>query len=162
ADLMPLVAAIDWRKQRRLWRQPSCVKNLAPWKMRYFKAFRPVSHRRLVSPQARFAAQQKEEPYADTSARSRDVIRRAKHLAYRPLTPASLTGAVFVASTTVASGTLSQRWHAGFARFYDRMFERGVFTALATRDRAPERICVLDFRPYPFFGSRRQHYVCQP
>jgi hypothetical protein len=71
-------------------------------------------------------------------------------------------GTFFIAGTAIAAGRLSERWHAGFAPFYDRMFERGLFTALAPSDRAPERICVLDFRPYPFFGSRRQHRVCQP
>ena len=42
------------------------------------------------------------------------------------------------------------------------MFEQGLFTMLADPSRPPERICVLDLRPYPFFGSRRQHHVLQP
>src|SRR5262245_11110679 len=58
--------------------------------MSHFKALRPVSHRRLVSPQARFAGQRKQEQHACTPALSRDAIRRAKPLAYRLM--ATLTG----------------------------------------------------------------------
>ncbi|MGH7171659.1 MAG: hypothetical protein ACRELG_15390 [Gemmataceae bacterium] len=83
------------------------------------------------------------------------IVRRRLLLAF-------LAGVVFIVGIAVATATLSERWHAGFARYYDLMFEQGLFTSLAAVENAPERICVLDFRPYPFFGSRRQHYVCQP
>jgi hypothetical protein len=57
---------------------------------------------------------------------------------------------------------LAGRWHAGFARHYDRMFATSVFTDLAGREPSATRVCVLDYRGYPFFGSRRQYRLCQP
>ncbi len=75
---------------------------------------------------------------------------------------ASIVVAAGIVGAAAAAGSLSEQWHAGFAAFYDRKFEQGVFTALADPSRPAEIICVLDFRPYPFFGSRRQHHVCQP
>jgi hypothetical protein len=85
-----------------------------------------------------------------------------RHLAWRRLALATVAGAACIIGTAATAGELSERWHAGFASFYDRLFHPGVFTALAAPDRPRETICVLDFRPYPFFGSRRQHHVCQP
>lgn len=55
---------------------------------------------------------------------------------------------------------LADRWHRGFAPFYDRILSKGTYSALA--ERTPAVICVLDHRAYPFFGSRRQFRVCQP
>jgi hypothetical protein len=81
---------------------------------------------------------------------------------WRPRLAASIGIAAAIVGAAVVAGLLSQQWHLGFAAFYDRKFEQGVFTALADPSRPPETICVLDFRLYPFFGSRRQHHVCQP
>ena len=80
----------------------------------------------------------------------------------RPRLAAFVVGVAVLFGSAAAAGLLSGRWHSGFAAFYDRMFEPGLFTALDGPGRKPECICVLDFRPYPFFGSKRQHHVCQP
>jgi hypothetical protein len=57
---------------------------------------------------------------------------------------------------------LAHRWHSGFAAHYDRMLAGGLFRYLNETQPAGSRICVLDFRSYPFFGSSRQFRVCQP
>ena len=61
----------------------------------------------------------------------------------------------------VATASLSSRWHAGFARHFDREYSSAIIQRL---DEAPDgqRICVLGNQPYPFFGSRRQHRVLNP
>lgn len=52
---------------------------------------------------------------------------------------------------------LGQRWHREFASAYDQQFaDRFLIHELPALDPAAERICVLDHRYYPFFGSRRQ------
>lgn len=56
---------------------------------------------------------------------------------------------------------LADRWHRGFAAFYDRTLSPGTYSSLAA-NAPPGAICVLDHRGYPFFGSRRQFRVCQP
>jgi hypothetical protein len=72
--------------------------------------------------------------------------------------------AVLVAAAGLAwsVAALAQKWHDGFARHYDALFSTRVFTDLAQRDPAATRICVLEYRYYPFFGSRRQYSVCRP
>jgi hypothetical protein len=71
------------------------------------------------------------------------------------------------ASIAVAAGiggaALSFTWHKGFEEHYTRMFEDGVFAFLARSD-LPDgaKVCVLDERSYPFFGSRRQFRVSVP
>ncbi len=85
-----------------------------------------------------------------------------RHFSCRRLFTAPVLGIVFITGMAILVPILSQQWHRGFAQFYDSRLERGLFTGFATLGRPSETICVLDFRLYPFFGSRRQHYVCQP
>jgi hypothetical protein len=59
-------------------------------------------------------------------------------------------------------GALSERWHKGYIAHFDRTAGHGVFASIS-RELAPgESVCVLDSRPYPFFGPARQYHVCQP
>ena len=53
----------------------------------------------------------------------------------------------------------SQHWHSGFARFYDKFYFTQYFTQSGPKR---DRILVLDYRSYAFFGSRRQHFIIQP
>jgi hypothetical protein len=57
---------------------------------------------------------------------------------------------------------LAERWHRGFTGHYDRLLGGGGFRALAEGRSAEGKVCALYHRHYPFFGSRRQHRVCQP
>ena len=66
--------------------------------------------------------------------------------------------AVVMGSTT--AGLLSRRWHAAYAWHFDRYFHTHMFTDLAAG--GPQRLLVLDERPYPYLGSRRQNLVEQP
>jgi hypothetical protein len=74
---------------------------------------------------------------------------------------------LFTTSLVVAAGVggaaLSSAWHEGFNRHYNKMFRDNVFATLTTSG-VPDgaRLCVLDDRPYPFFGARRQFRVCVP
>jgi hypothetical protein len=56
----------------------------------------------------------------------------------------------------------ARKWHDGFARHYDTLFSTRIFTELARRDPPATRICVMEYRYYPFFGSRRQFSTCRP
>jgi hypothetical protein len=56
---------------------------------------------------------------------------------------------------------LAHRWHGGFTPFYDRTIAGGTYSDLSSATQAGS-ICVLHHRAYPYFGSRRQHRVCQP
>jgi hypothetical protein len=64
--------------------------------------------------------------------------------------------------SAVGADCLSRRWHTGFAAHYDRLFGESMFTQLAEKDPAGTRLCVLGYRYYPFFGSRRQFRVSRP
>ncbi len=59
-------------------------------------------------------------------------------------------------------GVLSDHWHGGYVRHYGTMFGTETFSVLEQADPASIRLCVHDYRGYPFFGSRRQIRVCQP
>ena len=66
---------------------------------------------------------------------------------------------VFVALAPV----LSQRWHAGFARFYDAHYRTTAFTRLAAADPPTRCVCAVNLtEAYPFFGSRGSTRVVQP
>lgn len=75
---------------------------------------------------------------------------------------AFLSTVALVVTSTIGIGQLSDRWHQGYARVYDRVFGDGLFEDLAAHAPRGTVICVLDLRPYPFFGSARQFQVCQP
>jgi hypothetical protein len=59
-------------------------------------------------------------------------------------------------------GRLSSNWHRQFSDHYDRFFGTRVFRWLAAIDSSATRICALNHRCYPFYGSSRQYRVCQP
>ena len=70
--------------------------------------------------------------------------------------------ALILAAVGWGVGALSDRWHRGYAQHYDAMFATQAFSDLERTDPASVRVCVHDYRGYPFFGSRRQFSVCQP
>jgi hypothetical protein len=70
--------------------------------------------------------------------------------------------AALLAGTAWGTSQLADRWHAGFASFYDRHFSVTTFAQLSTRDPETTRIGVFDYRYYPYFGSRRQFVVARP
>lgn len=61
-----------------------------------------------------------------------------------------------------AGEALAKRWHGGFTAYYEQKLGSEAFREAAGANPNPGRICVLDYRAYPFFGSGRQHRVCQP
>jgi hypothetical protein len=72
------------------------------------------------------------------------------------------SGVVVLAGATLSVGGLSTRWHRGFSQHYDRVFGGKIFQEAEKHEPESLRWCVLDYRAYPFFGSRRQFWVCQP
>jgi hypothetical protein len=60
------------------------------------------------------------------------------------------------------TSSLSARWHAGFDAHFNRQFSTTMFGQLAPKLPPDRRLCVLDLRPYAFFGSRRDIHVCRP
>jgi len=72
-----------------------------------------------------------------------------------------VAGLASLAGCALGIEHLATNWHQGFPTFYDRILSPGTYSFLA---KEPEtcRICVLDYRAYPFFGSRRQFQLCQP
>ncbi len=50
----------------------------------------------------------------------------------------------------------SARWHAGYAQHFNVFYGTQWFQEL---EKSGSRIVVLDERSYPFFGSRREHFV---
>ncbi|RMG34377.1 MAG: hypothetical protein D6725_14400 [Planctomycetota bacterium] len=60
-------------------------------------------------------------------------------------------------------GLRAGRWHEGFWRHYDASLRTRIFSRFVSRlEPDAERICVCDYRYYPFFGSRRRFDVCRP
>ena len=57
---------------------------------------------------------------------------------------------------------LSHLWHRDFAGFYDRFFATKVFSYLGQIKSGSPLIGVVDYRCYPFFGSRHQFRVIRP
>jgi hypothetical protein len=70
--------------------------------------------------------------------------------------------ALAVAAAFGGVAELSSRWHRDFVRHYDRMFSTRLFQELGRLDPAARRLCVLEYRYYPFFGPGRQSPVCRP
>jgi hypothetical protein len=71
-------------------------------------------------------------------------------------------GAAVLAGSAWGAGWLAERWHSGFAPAYDRLLGTEACSSLAERVAGATRLCVLDYRHYPFFGSDRRFRVCQP
>lgn len=63
---------------------------------------------------------------------------------------------------SIGTGILASRWHNEFDRHFDQHFRTTAFTKLNDGAFDGTRICVLDYRPYAFYGSRRQHHVINP
>ncbi len=72
--------------------------------------------------------------------------------------------ALIAAVASLAWGTeaLSRKWHADFTHHYDSLFRTRIFADLARCDPSTTRLCAMDYRYYPFFGSRRQYSLCRP
>jgi hypothetical protein len=71
---------------------------------------------------------------------------------------------IVVSGVLTMAGThyLSQRWHGSFARFYDSLLGFETISRLDAHACSGSTIAVLDYRPYPYFGSRRQHRTIRP
>lgn len=69
---------------------------------------------------------------------------------------------VLAAAFGFVAAQLSEAWHRGYAPHYDRALGTNVCTYLSRQVPGGTPICVLDYRSYPFFGSRRQFPVVQP
>src|SRR5262249_36831728 len=69
---------------------------------------------------------------------------------------AAVCGAVFLGDW------LASRWHKGFAPYYDGLFGGRIVTEVTENTPPLTKVCVLHYRPYPFFRSRRQVRLCQP
>jgi len=72
------------------------------------------------------------------------------------------TAALMVCVPAAGVYCLSNWWHRGYAARFDCDFSTDVFTQIERRLRDAARICVLEDRVYPFYGSRRQFHVCNP
>jgi hypothetical protein len=62
----------------------------------------------------------------------------------------------------MAGDYLSDHWHRGYVKHYDRMSTSGLISNLVRFIPPATRICILDSRPYPFFGSKREYRISQP
>jgi hypothetical protein len=71
-------------------------------------------------------------------------------------------GVAALAGSAAGVDCLAGHWHEGFAGHYDQMWDAPIVSRLAELGEGGDRICVLAYRPYPFFGSGRQGAVCQP
>lgn len=72
------------------------------------------------------------------------------------------TGCVTVGLLAVGTGFLTARWHAEYDGHFDRHFRTTAFTTLHQATSPASGILVLDYRPYPFYGSARQQHVINP
>lgn len=82
-------------------------------------------------------------------------------LRFRRLSPYLIALCAF-AALAWGNHALATRWHRNFAAFYDSYYYTDAFTSVSSLDPNSERICVCDYRYYPFFGSHRQYNVCRP
>lgn len=71
-------------------------------------------------------------------------------------------GLMLAGLVAVTVGRLTESWHGGFCRHYREALSLESFRAAGGEQPGTECWCVLDYRIYPFFGSRRQSHVCQP
>lgn len=86
-----------------------------------------------------------------------------RHFTYRrlmsPVAPAVFSVAVFACLT----GWLANRWHEGFTTHFNGYLGSDLLLQeLETLRPTVTRVCVCDYRYYPFFGSRRQFRLCRP
>jgi len=78
----------------------------------------------------------------------------------RPL--AAALALVVLSATATGVAALSRGWHGRFTHHYNRQFYTKVFGRIATTIPDGATFLVFDYRPYPFFGSRRQYRVDNP
>jgi hypothetical protein len=57
---------------------------------------------------------------------------------------------------------LSKHWHEQFEYCYNTPLSFGDLSLLPNRPKDSVTVCVLNSCYYSYFGSRRQHRVCQP
>ncbi|MCI0377424.1 MAG: hypothetical protein L0215_07450 [Gemmataceae bacterium] len=89
------------------------------------------------------------------------LIQLVRELSVR-LKAVLMSGAVLALLLGIAVGTahLSSHWHERFAVHYSRMYSNSVLQ-IADKGHAP-KLCVCDYRYYPFFGSRRDTWAHRP
>lgn len=75
---------------------------------------------------------------------------------------AVVVGFAVLAGTAVGVSYLGRAWHARYAEHFDHVFFTHAFTRMDQAQMREARVYVLDYRSYPFFGSRRQYTVCNP
>lgn len=75
---------------------------------------------------------------------------------------AAVGAMVIVGLLVWGSRAIAVRWHDQFTSHFDARQGNGVFEELFRFDQQDERICVCDYRYYPFLGSHRQFDVCRP
>lgn len=92
------------------------------------------------------------------------IASRDRHRVLRwtlwPSVRVAVAGTV-VFAVLISINFLSQRWHRGLPEFYSSWFGVPFFTEILREDPARVKIAVFDLRIYPFFGSRRQFFVCR-
>jgi hypothetical protein len=81
---------------------------------------------------------------------------------FAPRPGITLVAVASIFSFACAVASLADGWHRNFAKFYDRYYMTDAFGHLARTDPGGRMICVLDYRSYPFFGSRREFRVVHP
>ncbi len=79
----------------------------------------------------------------------------------RPALRVGVSG-VLACGVGVSCAALAAHWHQGFTLHYDMLFGISIFTHLAEARGDTQRVCVLDYRSYPYVGSKRSIRVCQP
>jgi hypothetical protein len=78
----------------------------------------------------------------------------------RRVAAAGLLAGLIAASA--ASGYLGREWHRDFATHYDKTFRTSIFSHINESVGDDSALAVLDYRYYPFFGSRRQFRPHRP
>ena len=73
-----------------------------------------------------------------------------------------LAGMTISALFTVSIVLLSEHWHSSFDDHFSKHLGSETLKVIANEFPDEKRICVLDLRIYPFFGSARQRIVYRP
>ena len=74
----------------------------------------------------------------------------------------TLTLMAFFAMVGFGSVVLSDRWHAKFRDHYGYLLRTNCIVKWEQFKSPDDRLCVVDYRYYPFLGSRRENSVCRP
>ncbi|OYV72750.1 MAG: hypothetical protein B7Z74_05055, partial [Deltaproteobacteria bacterium 21-66-5] len=81
---------------------------------------------------------------------------------WRSSSSAAWWAPISIAACSLGIGWLGERWHAGYAPFYDEFFHTKLFSELAEKPPSETRLCACTYRYYPFLGSHRQFRVSRP